>query len=332
MILTRALAICFCVVPLALGASAEAKIAAAAKDATASIVIRAGKSDSPNHALAVQFAEAVAVALNGAYTLDVQESQGSVDNVMQAVKGQRDYVFTASPNFIAQARRGAKPFAPDRRYREVRALFPIPAQTVEWVVRRDSTVTTLRGLAGQNFISGAKGSIAERVTTTALQVLGLEHSVQIMDIAAAAAPEALKAKQVSGFAIAGAYPVPALTALAQAMPIRLLSLDPPELAKVMRADDSIAAELVPKGTYPGLAEDTTVLAVPGGAYTTSRMRDATAYAVTKAFWSQHDALATRSPQWQAVGPAALPTLGVKLHPGALRYYREAGIKVPKSLR
>ena len=85
-----------------------------------------------------------------------------------------------------------------------------------------------------------------------------------MDIDAAAAPAALKANQVAGFAIAGAYPLPALLDLASATPIRLLGLAPPALGKALAADDSIAAETVPKGTYPGLDQDVTTLAVPGG--------------------------------------------------------------------
>jgi hypothetical protein len=58
---------------------------AVAKDATASIVIRAGKNDSPNHALARQFAEAVAVA-----------DQAGVESVAQSIaeraSGPRLYV------------------------------------------------------------------------------------------------------------------------------------------------------------------------------------------------------------------------------------------------
>ena len=44
------------------------------------------------------------------------------------------------------------------------------------------------------------------------------------------------------------------------------------------------------------------------------------------------ALAKRNPAWQAVSGAAIRTLGVKLHAGALRYYKEAGITVPTSMQ
>ncbi len=137
-ILTRAWAMSCCLALLLVG------FPAAAKDRTASIVIRAGKTDSPSHALARQFAEAVAVAVNGACTLDVQESQGSVQNVIDAAKAPRNFVFTAGPDDIAAAQRGRKPFAPDPRYREIRALFPMPAQTRALGGAPDSGITSAR--------------------------------------------------------------------------------------------------------------------------------------------------------------------------------------------
>ena len=309
-----------------------AAVAARGAEPDKSIVIRAGKSDSPSHVLARQFAEAVAVAVNGAYTLVVQESQGSVQNVIDAAKPLPNYVFTAGPDVIDAAQRGQKPFTPNRRYRDIRALVPIPAQTLNWVVRRDSGIAQLEDLAGHNFITGPKGSVAERVTTTALETLGIAKQVQIMDLDAAAAPAALKAKQVAGFALAGAYPLPAINELARALPVRLLGLPKPALAKVLAADETVTAETLPVGAYPGMDHAVTTLAVPAGIYTTSHMSSATAYAITKAFWSQHAALAERNPPWSAVTFAALGMLKAKLHEGALRYYRERHVAVPKALR
>jgi hypothetical protein len=94
----------------------------------------------------------------------------------------------------------------------------------------------------------------------------------------------------------------------------------------------MVAATIPKNTYPGQDADIATIGLPAGAYTSTAMSSQMAYAITKAFWSQKAALARRNPPWNAVTPAALATLGVKLHKGALRYYREAGIKVPAALR
>ena len=310
--------------------SAHPSLADAADPAPA-ISVHAGKADSLNHALAMQFAAAVATG-NTALTLQVEESQGSVQNIIDATHRSGGFVFTTAPNLIAQAKRGDKPFPHNARYREIRALFPIPPLTVHWVVRADSGIADFADLATHPFIPGGKGSFAERQTASALHVLGLDDRVPLIDIDAAGAQNALVGKQVSGLALAGTFPLPAVVELAHATPIRLLSLTPEELKKVLAGDDSIRPQVIPGGIYPGIDDDTHTVAQPVGAYTTTRMSEKLAYAITKSFWSQRAALIGRNPAWAAVTPAALASLGTTLHPGALRYYREAGVKVPAAIR
>lgn len=303
-----------------------------AKEATTSITVRAGKSDSANYLLARQFSEALALAGNGAFTLDVRESQGSVQNVIDAPKSSTNTVFTASHSVIRQARRGAKPFEKNPAYYDIRALFPIPFQTVHWVVRQDSGIQSIADLAGHSFVPGNKGSISERLTATVLQVIGIDKKVQLLDIDVAGAPAAVMSNKVSGLALAGSFPIPMVNEIAKATPIRLLGLGPTEITKILSADDSTVQQVVPKGTYPGVDSDVATIAVPAGAYTTRRMSQQTAYALTKAFWSQQPALASRNPAWRAATASTIPALGIKLHTGALRYYDEAGITVPASMR
>jgi TRAP transporter TAXI family solute receptor len=328
---TRAFAAALAALLLAAAAPAAEPVPLKAKPLADSVVIRAGRPDSPSHAFARQFAEAVVLAANGALTLEVEESQGSVQNVMDAATRDGRYVFTAPPRVVAQAKRGEKPFERNPRYAEIRALFPLPSLTMHWLVRQDSGVKTLGDLAGQAFVPGVKGSFSERLTATALQVLGLEPRVQLIDIDASAAPAAVLAKQVSGLALAGAYPAPTVLELARATPLRLLGLSRDELQKVLAADDGTVAERVPRGTNPGIDEDVTTVAIPAAAFTTTRMSEATAYAITKAFWTEKAALDARSPPWQAVAPEAALALGVALHKGAQRYYAEAGLALPDGM-
>lgn len=300
--------------------------------AEVTITVHAGKSDSPNYALARQFSEALALAGNGAHTLVVAESQGSIQNVADINNVAGNYLFTAAPSVIRQARRGDKPFTKNPHYDRIRALFPIPAQTIHWVVRRDGTIKDFADLAGQAFIPGTRGTLGERITEEAFQALGIGKTVQLIDSDTAGALKALNGKQIGGFAIAGSFPLPALVQLAKTTPIRLLSMPPSAIAKVHAADDSMMAIVIPRGTYPGIEHDVTTVGLPAGVYTTLSMSNATAYALTKAFWSQRLALAKKNSAWSAILPSKLGSLGVQLHPGALRYYREAGVPVPASLR
>lgn len=303
-----------------------------AQDATTQITVRAGKADNPNYVFARQFSEALVLATNGKFALDVKESQGTVQNVIDAPKNNVDSIFTASRSVILSARRGHKPFTPNRGYYDIRALFPLPAQTVHWVVRQDSGIQSMSDLAGHGFIPGSNGSISQRVTATALQALGIQSKVQLMDMDVATAPNAVMSGKVSGLALAGSFPLPRVTDIAKATPIQLLSLPPSIVTKMVAADDTLVPETIPKGTYPGVDANVSTVAVPTGIYAMRRMSDATAYALTKAFWAQLGALASKNAAWQAITGGTVAQLGIKLHSGALRYYKEAGIAVPAAMR
>jgi uncharacterized protein len=325
---------CGIVVSLAHGRADAANKAPASetKEKTTQVSVRAGKADNPNFPLAKQFSEAIALATNGSFALDVKESQGTVQNVIDEPKNGPNTIFTASRSVVTRARSGAQPFKHDRAYNDIRALFPLPAQTVHWIARQDSGISSMADLVDHTFVPGANGSVSQRVTLSALQVLGIEKKVQLLDIDVAAAPDAVMSNKVSGLALAGSFPIPRVADIAKATPIRILSLEPSVIKKMVAADDSIIPQTIPKGTYPSVDADVATVAVPVGMYTTRHMSNATAYALTKAFWSQLGPLGDKNPAWHAVMGETVATLGITLHPGALRFYKEAGISVPVSMR
>lgn len=304
----------------------------AAAVADPQVTLRAGKRDNPNHGLAMEFAATLNQPGSGAPGILVEESQGSVQNVIDAARERSRSLFTAPPNVIAEARRGDKPYGKSARYQDIRALFPIPFQTMHWVVRQDSKVMSFADLAGRPFIPGTRGSFGERQTAALTKILELDNKLQLIDIDSAGAASALKSNQVIGFAVAGAYPIGSLKSLAHDVPLKLLSLTPDQQKQLLASDGTTVAMTIPKGTYPGIDEDVMTVALPAGVYTTRHMSESEAYRITKAFWTGRATLAENSPTWQAVTPDWLAVLGAQLHPGALKYYREAGIKVPPAPR
>lgn len=296
------------------------------------LALRAGKAESPYHALAIELVATLNQPGSDVPAIAVEESQGSVQNVIDAAHDATAHLFTAPPNVISDAKRGNKPYGKNPRYGDVRALFPIPFQTMHWVVRKDSDIKTFADLAGHPFVPGARGSFGEQQTATVLKLLGLADRAQLIDIDSNAVGSALGSKQIAGFATSGSYPIAALKALAGTTPIRLLSLTPDQVKQERASDGTTVAATIPKGTYPGVDEDVLTVALPAGIYTTRRLSTAKAYRITKAFWTNLTTLAQDAPAWRAVTPDLLAALGTKLHPGALKYYREAGIAVPAALR
>ncbi|MDA0225092.1 MAG: TAXI family TRAP transporter solute-binding subunit [Proteobacteria bacterium] len=304
-------------------------VAATAQSANAEtrVTYKSAKSTSSYYQMAVQIAEAVKSNSKGGIIVTVEESQGSVQNVKEAAARAGNYVFTTPPVLIKQAMSGEKAFAPKNpAFDKIRALFPIPALTMHYVVRADAKVAKFADLAGKSFIIG-KGSFGANEAAANFKLFGLEGKVQLANVELNSAVPALKNGQVQGFATAGSYPAPNVLEAAASLPVTLLSMTDDEVKATKRT-----RLVIPKGTYPGVDQDTVTTSLPVGAYTTTAMDEQTAYQLTKIFWSRKADMAKSNPWWNGVTGDMLATLAGKLHPGAARYYREAGIAIPDALK
>mgnify|MGYP001559780365 CR=1 FL=1 len=296
------------------------------------VTIKSATTGTSYFLMAVEIGEALRAASGGRISPTIEESQGSVQNLKEAPRRLGNYVFTTPPGLLADAAAGKAPFAGETGYEEVQALFPLPGITMHWIVRADAGVQDFADLAGKDFIPGGRGTAGLRLTVAAFRALGLEGHVRLADTELAAAPAAVRNRQMAGYATASSHPSPQVQDLIATTAIRLLSLSPQQLALVQLIDPGAVAVVIPRGTYSGVDYDVTTLSVPVGAYTTTRMDEATAYAVTRAFWESREGLVRRNPWWGAVTRDMLATLGGRLHPGALRYYTEARFDVPPAAR
>jgi hypothetical protein len=291
------------------------------------IAYKSAKSTSSYYQMAVQVAEAMKRGSKGNIIVTVEESQGSVQNVKEVANRSGNYVFTTPPSLVKMAREGRKMFKDaSPNYQRIRALFPIPSLTMHIVVRADSGIRTFKDLAGKKLLIG-RGSFGAREAARYIDLFGLKGKVDLVGVELNSAVPALKNGQIDGFATAGSYPAPNVIEAAAGTKIRLLSMSDEQVAMTGRT-----RLVIPAGTYPGVDENVTTTSLPVGVYTTSAMDAKTAYALTRIFWQNKKEMGKTSAWWNAVTPNDLANLGATLHPGAARYYREAGIAIPADLK
>ena len=103
------------------------------------ITYKSAKSTSSYYQMAVEIAEAMKTGSSGDIIVTVEESQGSVQNVMEAIGRTNNYVFTTPPVLVKLARGGKAMFKDksNARFNEVRALFPIPSLTMHFVMSEE---------------------------------------------------------------------------------------------------------------------------------------------------------------------------------------------------
>ncbi len=311
----------------ALGATLALALASVHAAAETRVTFKAAKAGTSYYQMAVQVGEAVKQASKGGIVFTVEESQGSVQNVMESTARGAHYMFTSPPSLVEKAVAGEKPFdSGDAAFKKIRALFPIPSLTMHYVVRKDAGIEQFADLAGKRFVTG-KGSFGATEAAKNFKQFGLEGKVEVIDIELSGAGAAMKNRQVDGFATAGSWPAPNVVEVAASTPVRLLSMSEEQVKQAGQA-----RLVIPKGTYPGVDEDVVTTSLPVIAYALSDMDEATAYQVTRSYWQGLAEMAKADPWWSGVGPTLLENVTVKLHPGALKYYAEAGIAVPDHLK
>ncbi|MEM9148255.1 MAG: TAXI family TRAP transporter solute-binding subunit [Pseudomonadota bacterium] len=292
-----------------------------AASAETRITYKSAKSTSSYYQMAVQLAEAVKAGSDGGMILTVEESQGSVQNVMEVRARGGDYVFTTPPVLVRLAQGGKAMFEGkgNPAFDEIRALFPIPSLTMHFVVSEGSGVTDFAGLEGKTILLG-KGSFGAREGEKYLKLFGLEGKVEIADVELSNAVPALKNGQIDGFVTAGSWPAPNVIEAAASTGVRVLSLSDDQIAQTKRTRLEI-----PAGTYAGQSEAIVTTSLPVVAFTTTKMDDETAYQLTKTYWEQKGAMGAGAAWWNGVDAGLMENITGKIHPGAVRYYKEAGI-------
>ncbi|MEM6621249.1 MAG: TAXI family TRAP transporter solute-binding subunit [Pseudomonadota bacterium] len=311
---------------IAAAAAAGLLLGAASAQADTRITYKSAKSTSSYYQMAVQIAEAMKAGSDGDIIVTVEESQGSVQNVMEVRARGGDYVFTTPPVLVrlAQSEKAMFEGKGSPAFDEIRALFPIPSLTMHFVVRADSGIETFADLKGKRILVG-KGSFGAREGTKYLGLFGLEGKVDLADVELSNAVPALKNGQIDGFVTAGSYPAPNVIEAAASTGVRVLSLSDGQITQTKRT-----RLVIPAGTYAGQDAPIVTTSLPVVAYTTTAMDDDTAYQLTKTYWEQKAAMGSGAAWWNGVDQDLLANITGKIHPGALRYYQEVGFALTEA--
>ena len=298
----------------------SAALTAGFASAETRITYKSAKSTSSYYQMAVQIAEAMKAGSDGDIIVTVEESQGSVQNVMEARARGGDYVFTTPPVLVRLAQGGKAMFKDkgDPKFDEIRALFPIPSLTMHFVMDADSGVSNFADLEGKTVLIG-KGSFGAREGAKYLGLFGLEGKVNLADVELSNAVSALKNGQIDGFVTAGSFPAPNVIEAAASTGVTVLSLTDEQIATTKRAK-----LVIPAGTYAGQTEDINTTSLPVVAFTTTAMSDDAAYALTKTYWEQKDTMGSAAAWWNGVDSDLMQHITGKIHPGAAKYYKEIG--------
>ncbi|MGF1609400.1 MAG: TAXI family TRAP transporter solute-binding subunit [Kiloniellales bacterium] len=254
-------------------------------------------------------------------------SRGSVDNINAILSGLRDSGFAQSDvaywAYTGTGTMEGKPPAEDLR--TIAALFD---EHIHLVALADSGINSVADLKGKRVSLDEPGSGTRVDAQLILKASGLsEADVTAEDLKPGPAAEALRNGKIDAFFIVAGYPTGAVVELAAATPIKLVPIDGDVAGSLTEEHGFFSQSDIPAGTYEGVDAVSTV-AVGAQWFTSAKQPEELIYDITKALWNDNTRklLDVGHAKGKSITTeSALSGVGVPLHPGAERYYKEAGL-------
>jgi TRAP transporter TAXI family solute receptor len=260
-----------------------------------------------------------------------QVSNGSVANV-ESVSNGRIEAALAQADVVYWAYTGTGRFAkrdPLKGFRVIANLYP---GSLHIVASMKSKIDTVQDLAGKRVALDELGS-----GTLATAELILEsQKIQKADLTPFyvkhnhAGPMMAKDKLDAFFFVAG-YPTRSVIETSKTTHIKLVPLNDLTIKSLVAERPYFASGIIPAGTYAGIDRDVTTVDIGTQLIVRANLDEQLIYDLTAALWNKRTRklLDEGHPKGSQVRLAtALRGVGVPLHPGAARFYREQKLLKP----
>jgi TRAP transporter TAXI family solute receptor len=256
----------------------------------------------------------------------VQATKASVENLQLLQQGKGEIAFTLGDSLDAawkgDEEAGFK--SPLKKLRGITAIYP---NYVQIVASKDSGIKTLADLKGKRLSVGAPKSGTELNARAILAAAGMTYKDlgKIEYLPFAESVELMKNRQLDATLQSAGLGVASLRDLATSVEITVVEVP---AAVVDKAGPPFVKVSIPANTYTGQTAAVPAAAVVNYLVTHEGVKEETVYQMTKAvFDSLPDLAAAHAAARSIKLESALEGMPLPLHPGAVRYFKEKGLKV-----
>ncbi len=254
-------------------------------------------------------------------------SRGSVDNVNAIMSGLRNSGFAQS-DVAYWAYTGTGTMEGQEPATDLRTIAALFEEHIHLVAMADSGINSVADLAGKRVSLDEPGSGTYVDANLILEANGLSaDDLTAEALKGNAASDALRNGKIDAYFVVAGYPTGSLVELASAADIKLVPIAGAGADALTSAHGFFAQSEIPAGTYEGVDAVSTV-SVGAQWYTSASEDEELIYNITKALWNDKSRrlLDVGHAKGKTITPAsALNGIGVPLHAGAERFYKEAGL-------
>lgn len=330
---------------LALAALALSFGAPAASADTRQYILATATTGGTYYPVGVAIATLSKVKLEPAhgFSLSAISSAGSGENVKLMADGEAQFAILQGL-YGAWARGGTGQLAASGPQDNLRAVSMLWQNVEHFVLDADKaatgTVADLKGLDAP-FSIGKRNSGSEGSARHILDALGIvpDEDFETVYLGYGPSADALQDGKIAGMNTPAGPPVSAVTRAfaADEGGLVLLSFGEDDRTAVNAAlgegGDLWQPFEIAAGTYPGQAAPVATLAQPNFLAVNADVSEEDVYRLTRALYENLPFLAGIHAATRAMSlEGAIAGLPLPLHPGAVRYYEEAGLEVPDRLK
>ncbi len=255
-------------------------------------------------------------------------ANGSVANVNAIAGGSLESGFSQS-DVATWAQTGTGIWEGRDAVENLRVIANLYPETIHLVASADSGIDSVDDLAGKTVSLDEPGSGTLVDARIILEAYGLSESdVDAQFLKPDQAAERMRDGAMDAFFFVGGFPAGAIAELASQDDIVLVPIDGDEAAKITGDYTFFAENTVPGGTYEGVDGDIKTLSVGAQWVTSAEQPEQLIYDITAALWNENSRKlldAGHQKGKEITVKTALDGVGIPLHPGAEKFYREQGM-------
>lgn len=224
-----------------------------------------------------------------------------------------DYAFNGTEAFA-----GAK----IENLRGIAKLYPEIIQ----IVATDKIVS-VENLEGMKVSVGAPGSGVEANARQILEAANLTYDdLAPSYLSFAESADAYKDKHIDAFFVTSGIPNASIQDIAAMNPVSLVSLSDAAITSLIEKYPFFVEYIIPANTYNGQTSEVKTVAVLATLATNAEASEDVIYDITKALFENQPELATAHAKGGELKlEQAVDGISIPLHPGAEKYFKEAGV-------
>ncbi|MBU1001097.1 MAG: TAXI family TRAP transporter solute-binding subunit [Proteobacteria bacterium] len=259
----------------------------------------------------------------------VESTGGSVFNVNAVMAGDLEFGVVQSDRQY-QAINGQAEWE-GQPQKKLRAVFSLHPETVTLVAAEDAGIVNIADVKGKVINIGNPGSGQRQNSIDALEAAGINFETDITaeGIKAAEAPGLLQDGRIDAFFYTVGHPNGSMKeATAGVRKVRFVAVTGPGVDKLVKAKPYYAKAAVPMSNYPSAVnkEDVMTFGVKATLVTSADVPDEIVYAITKEVFENLEAFKKLHPAYAVLTKEhMLEGLSAPIHPGAMKYFKEAGL-------